>query len=44
MNRVGEHGKGESVWLGWFLHTIFGSLPKSDSRGEHKRAEVCVST
>jgi cyclic beta-1,2-glucan synthetase len=23
MNRVGEHGKGESVWLGWFLlHTL----------------------
>ena len=19
MNRVGEEGKGESVWLGWFL-------------------------
>ena len=22
MNRVGSAGKGESVWLGWFLHTI----------------------
>ena len=21
MNRVGQEGKGESVWLGWFLHT-----------------------
>ena len=21
MNRVGSAGKGESVWLGWFLHT-----------------------
>jgi cyclic beta-1,2-glucan synthetase len=21
MNRVGEHGRGESVWLGWFLFT-----------------------
>lgn len=21
MNRVGEDGRGESVWLGWFLHT-----------------------
>jgi cyclic beta-1,2-glucan glucanotransferase len=41
MNRVGEHGKGESVWLGWFLHTIlweFGKL--ADSRGEHERAEA----
>src|SRR5665647_3004207 len=22
MNRVGVQGKGESVWLGWFLHTV----------------------
>jgi cyclic beta-1,2-glucan synthetase len=20
MNRVGMHGRGESIWLGWFLH------------------------
>jgi len=41
MNRVGEHGKGESVWLGWFLHTILWEFAKvADSRGEHKRAEV----
>jgi len=29
MNRVGEAGKGESVWLGWFLHatlTLFSPL------------------
>ena len=29
MNRVGEHGQGESVWLGWFLHaalTAFAPL------------------
>ena len=40
MNRVGEHGKGESVWLGWFLHTILWEFAKiADSRGEHKRAE-----
>jgi cyclic beta-1,2-glucan synthetase len=24
MNRVGAEGKGESVWLGWFLHPILG--------------------
>jgi cyclic beta-1,2-glucan synthetase len=24
MNRVGVHGKGESVWLGWFLYTVLG--------------------
>ena len=40
MNRVGEHGKGESVWLGWFLHTILCEFATiADSRGEHKRAE-----
>ncbi len=40
MNRVGEHGKGESVWLGWFLHTILWEFAKiADSRGEHNRAE-----
>jgi cyclic beta-1,2-glucan synthetase len=41
MNRVGEHGKGESVWLGWFLHTVLWEFAKiADSRGEHKRAEA----
>ncbi len=41
MNRVGEQGKGESVWLGWFLHTILWEFAKvADSRGEHKRAEA----
>ena len=41
MNRVGEHGKGESVWLGWFLHTILWEFAKiADARGEHQRAEA----
>jgi cyclic beta-1,2-glucan synthetase len=41
MNRVGEHGKGESIWLGWFLHTILWEFAKvADSRGEHTRAEA----
>jgi cyclic beta-1,2-glucan synthetase len=40
MNRVGQHGQGESVWLGWFLHTILWEFAKiADSRGEHQRAE-----
>ena len=41
MNRVGEQGKGESVWLGWFLYaalTAFARLADSrdepDARGE----------
>ncbi len=41
MNRVGQHGKGESVWLGWFLHTILWEFSKiADARGEFKRAET----
>ncbi|HEV2616238.1 MAG TPA: glucoamylase family protein [Candidatus Acidoferrales bacterium] len=41
MNRVGELGKGESIWLGWFLHTILWEFAKiADSRGEYKRAEA----
>jgi len=38
MNRVGERGKGESVWLGWFLHatlTAFALL--ADARHEKSR-------
>ncbi|HRB02122.1 MAG TPA: protein ndvB, partial [Ilumatobacteraceae bacterium] len=34
MNRVGELGRGESVWLGWFLHrTLTGFIPIAESRG-----------
>ncbi len=40
MNRVGQDGKGESVWLGWFLHTILWEFAKiADARGDHRRAE-----
>jgi cyclic beta-1,2-glucan synthetase len=39
MNRVGEKGKGESVWLGWFLHaTLMSFAPVAAARGEHVRA------
>jgi cyclic beta-1,2-glucan synthetase len=41
MNRVGQQGKGESVWLGWFLHTILWEFAKvAATRGEHHRAET----
>jgi len=40
MNRVGREGKGESVWLGFFLHTILDDfLPFVDSRNDHARAQ-----
>jgi cyclic beta-1,2-glucan synthetase len=33
MNRVGQHGKGESVWLGWFLHMALSTfLPYCEQR------------
>jgi cyclic beta-1,2-glucan synthetase len=38
MNRVGHLGKGESVWLGWFLHmTIAAFLPHVDARKQKMR-------
>ena len=39
MNKVGEEGKGESVWLGWFLHsTLSAFAPLANARKENVRA------
>jgi cyclic beta-1,2-glucan synthetase len=39
LNRVGELGKGESVWLGWFLHaTLSAFMPLAAARNEQARA------
>lgn len=39
MNRVGEGGKGESVWLAWFLHaTLTACAPLAAARGDTARA------
>ena len=39
MNRVGEGGEGESVWLGWFLHAaLMAFAPLAEARGEAARA------
>jgi len=39
MNRVGPEGRGESVWLGWFLHTTLWEFARlAELRGETKRA------
>jgi cyclic beta-1,2-glucan synthetase len=39
MNRVGEKGRGESVWLGWFLHTTLSTFaPIAEARGDATRA------
>ena len=38
MNRVGIGGKGESIWLGWFLHYVLSEFaPFCDSRKEKRR-------
>ncbi len=38
-NRVGIRGKGESVWLGWFLYAALNSfVPIAQQRGEAARA------
>src|SRR5208283_3614756 len=40
MNRVGEKGDGESVWLGWFLHAALTAFaPLALARNETSRAE-----
>jgi cyclic beta-1,2-glucan synthetase len=35
MNRVGIEGKGESVWMGWFLATIMRSFARYATEREH---------
>ena len=40
MNRVGWQGRGESTWLGFFLHTVLAEFaPLCDARGDAERAE-----
>jgi N,N'-diacetylchitobiose phosphorylase len=40
MNRVGREGRGESVWLGFFLHGILDDfIPIVEARGDVERAE-----
>ena len=39
MNRVGHHGRGESVWLAWFLiETVRRFAPMAHARGDGARA------
>ena len=41
MNRVGEKGQGESVWLGWFLHAaLMAFAPLALARNETRRADT----
>lgn len=44
MNRVGIDGRGESVWLGWFLCQVVKEFsPWARARGEHARADAWES-
>jgi cyclic beta-1,2-glucan synthetase len=39
MNRVGREGRGESVWVGWFLHSVLTRFaPVCESRGDLARS------
>ena len=41
MNRVGHEGRGESVWLGWFLCSVVERfLPYARMRGDTARADA----
>ncbi|MDR3376070.1 MAG: glucoamylase family protein [Ancalomicrobiaceae bacterium] len=44
MNRVGEEGEGESVWLGWLLISALEALaPIAIARGDRVRADSWVA-
>ena len=39
MDEVGAHGRGESVWLGWFLGSLLGPFAAlAESRGDRQQA------
>jgi cyclic beta-1,2-glucan synthetase len=42
MNKVGAHGRGESIWNGWFMATTLQDFAvMADSRGDTARAAWC---
>lgn len=42
MNLVGQHGKGESVWLGFFLYEVLMQFTKiAEHRGDLAFVEIC---
>ena len=44
MNRVGNEGRGESVWLAWFLCSVTqGFAPLAQARGDTARADKWLS-
>ncbi|HUO10628.1 MAG TPA: glucoamylase family protein [Phycisphaerae bacterium] len=44
MNLIGEHGRGESVWLAFFLHDVLSQFAELARRhGDNAFADRCVS-
>lgn len=44
MNEVGSEGKGESIWLGWFLSDTLGRFAEvADLHGDHSRCKLYKS-
>jgi cyclic beta-1,2-glucan synthetase len=44
MNLVGSHGRGESVWLGYFLHEVLTQFaPIARGRGDAPFADRCLA-
>jgi cellobiose phosphorylase len=44
MNLVGEHGKGESVWLAFFLYDVLMRFaPIARNRGDSEFADLCAT-
>ena len=43
MNRVGHEGRGESVWLGWFLYTVLTSSRRSCERARTRRERAALA-
>src|SRR6185437_15290254 len=44
MNLVGEHGKGESVWLAFFLYDVLMQFaPIARQRGDTTFADLCAT-
>ncbi len=45
MNMVGNHGKGESIWLGFFLFEVLNQFTSvARSRDDFEFAELCINT
>jgi len=45
MNRVGIDGRGESVWLGWFICRLIADFaPTAQARGDQQRAQRWLDT